>query len=226
MNILALDTSSTVAGAAVVRDGKLVSEEYRDHRLTHSEIILPMAERVLAAAELDVSDMDAFAVNVGPGSFTGVRIGVCAVNAMAAALKKPVAAVDALEALAFHGAYYGDVVCPILDARGEQIYGAVFDLSGGTPKLLGERQATTIDEFLRSVTARRPYFVGDGAQAHRERIARLFPGAVFAPAQLMRARASSVAVLAQQKLAQGLSEKEALPLYLRRPQAERMRQNG
>ena len=226
MKLLALDTSSSVAGAAVLSDGKLISEEYRDHRRTHSEIILPMAERVLSAVELDVSDMDAFAVNIGPGSFTGVRIGVCAVNAMAAALNKPVVPVDALEALAYHAAFYGDTVCPLLDARGEQIYGARFDVSGGVPRLLGERQATTIGECLETLTAAKPYFIGDGALAHRERIVELFPQAVFAPAQLMGARASSVAALAQHKLALGLSEKEAMPLYLRRPQAERMRQNG
>lgn len=226
MNILALDTSSTVAGAAVLKNGRLAAEEYRDHRLTHSEIILPMAERALAAAEMDVSEMDAFAVSVGPGSFTGVRIGVCAVNAMAAALKKPVIAVDAFESLALHAAHYGDLVCPILDARKEQVYAAVFDLSSGFPRRIGERQATTIGEFLESVEALRPYFLGDGAEAYKERILEHFPNAVFAPAQLMRARASSVAVIAAQRLAEGVFEKEAQPLYLRKPQAERMRQNG
>ena len=99
IRLLAVETSSSVAGAAVVVGGKLAAEEYLDHRLTHSEVILPMVDRTLGGACVSTKEITALAVDVGPGSFTGVRIGVCLANGMAAALGVPVVAVDALEAM-------------------------------------------------------------------------------------------------------------------------------
>jgi len=224
MNILAVETSSTVAGAAVLADGKLVAECYQDHKLTHSEMIMPMVQQVLNMAQLTCADMDVFAVDVGPGSFTGVRIGVCCVNGMAAAVKKPVAAVDSLTAVAASLPYFDGTVAVIADARGVQIYGGLFDTSSGIPVYITGRMAGELEEFLDSLPADEALlFAGDGAAVHKARIAERFPNARFAPAHLSKPRASSVAVAAQS----AETAKEAMPVYLRKPQAQRMReQNG
>ena len=227
MNILAVETSSTVAGAAVWKDGRLVAECYLDHRLTHSEIIMPMVEKALALSETEINAIDCFGVDVGPGSFTGVRIGVCCVNGMAAALKKPVAPVDSLAAVAENLPFFSGLTAVIADARGVQIYGGLFDTAKGVPEYIGERMAGTIDEFLEKLPASKPLlFAGDGAGVHRQRILEAFPQAVFAPAQRCRPRACAVAAAAARLAEAGGIVKEAMPLYLRVPQAQRMRENG
>jgi tRNA threonylcarbamoyladenosine biosynthesis protein TsaB len=221
VNILSIETSSSVAGAAVLRDGKLAAEQYLDHRLTHSEIIMPMVQRVLEMAELTCAEMDAFAVDVGPGSFTGVRIGVSAVNGMADALKKDVIPVDSLEAMAFGFPYFCGLVVPLIDARNEQVYTACYDTSAGEPKRVGKRFAGNIRDFLLKLPkGQSVVFLGDGAHAHRELIQSYFPEAVFAPAHLDRPRAGAIAALAQIRLIRGETAPSALPLYLRAPQAE------
>lgn len=224
MNILSIETSSQVAGAAVLRDGKLAAECYLDHRLTHSEIIMPMVERVLSMAELACEELDAFAVDVGPGSFTGVRIGVCAANGMADALNKPVIPVDSLEAMAFGFPFFAGLAIPLIDARGEQVYAGRYDVESGEPKRIGERFAGNIHDFLQGLPTDHPMvFVGDGALAHKALILSSFPGAKFACPHLDRPRASAIAALAAKRLERGETAAAALPLYMRSPQAERMR---
>ena len=225
MNLLAIETSSSVAGAAVMVDGKLIAEEYLDHRLTHSEMILPMVDRVLHGAGLQTEELSAIAADVGPGSFTGVRIGVCLANGMAAALGVPVVAVDALEAMASLFPAFDGAVCPLLDARGEQIYAAAYFTGGEEPVLAMERFAGNVNDFLEQLnTLGVPLcFVGDGAPVHEARIRALFPQARFAPPHLNRQRASAVAALAARRVARGETVREAMPMYLKKPQAERMK---
>lgn len=226
MNILALDTSSSVAGAALFCDGKLVAEEYLDHLLTHSQVILPMAQRVLERGDKTMEELDCFAVNTGPGSFTGLRIGISAVNAMSAATGKGIVGIDALTCLAYHAQNYPDMVCPILDARGVQVYAAQFRACGAEPEMVGEPFAGALEDFLKGLASVRPCFLGDGAVVHRETLARMFPQAVFAPAHLTKARASSLAALAYERALRGETAHEVMPLYLRVPQAERMRNHA
>ena len=126
MNILCVDTSGPSAGVAVLRDGRLVFECSLIHGRTHSQCIMPMVEQGLAGAGLQAGDVDLFAAVVGPGSFTGVRIGVSTVKALAHATQRPCIGVDALEALAAGIQDFGGLICPILDARAQQVYGAVF----------------------------------------------------------------------------------------------------
>ena len=226
MKLLALETASGVASAAVYEDGKLKSEVYLDNKLTHSATIMPMAERVLAQADLLAEDMDYFAVDVGPGSFTGVRIGVCAANAMAAACGKYVIPVDSLTALAANLPYAG-FVCALLDARADRIYAALFDTANGFPEIIGNLFAGTIDEWLKLLPFdKRIVFVGDGAAVQRGKIVQsMGEKAVFAPFHLCRARASSILIVAS-RTAELKKVKEAMPLYLRPPQADRLKCNG
>lgn len=226
MTILALESSGFVASAALYQDGKILAEELLDGQLTHSLIAMPMLERVLLAANVALESVDAFAVNIGPGSFTGLRIGIGSANAMAFAMGKPVAAIDSLEALAANMPFFAGIVCPLIDARQDQIYGACFDLGSGAPKRLRPLFAGRIDDFLREAPADLPLlFLGDGATAQRAAIEAYFGGrAYFAPAHCNAHRAATLAVLGAMRLKAGKTVAEAQPLYLREPQAVRMRE--
>ena len=122
MNILAIDTSGPVAGCAVMTDGRIVHSISLNHGLTHSETVMPAVEEALSASGLRCADMDVFAAVAGPGSFTGVRLGVCAAKGMAHAVNRPCVPIHALEALSMNFFGFDGLVCPILDARRRQVY--------------------------------------------------------------------------------------------------------
>ena len=126
MNILMIDTSGPACGVAIMADGRLVYEAELTHKQTHSQRVMPMVDAALQMSDMTLEDMDVLGAVVGPGSFTGVRIGVSTVKALAHAAGKPCVAVDALEALAANVTAFDGVVCPILDARAQQVYGAMF----------------------------------------------------------------------------------------------------
>ncbi len=130
MILFCLDASGPVAGVAIIKDGQLRYEAMANSGLTHSQSILPMAEEAYLRAGVKMEDTDYFAVTVGPGSFTGVRIGVSTVKGLAHALSRPCVAVDALEAMAAGAMPFSGVICPLQDARAGQVYAAAFE--GGT----------------------------------------------------------------------------------------------
>ena len=134
MNIVAIDTSGPAASCAVMKDGAVVQLTVMNHGLTHSETIMPALEQAMRAAGLSCAEVDVFAAVAGPGSFTGVRIGVCAVKGLAHAWDRPCARVDALEALAMNFYGFDGLACPILDARRGQVYCAAFDMRAGLPQ--------------------------------------------------------------------------------------------
>lgn len=228
MNILMIDTSGPACGAAVSRDGQIVCEMQLTSGRTHSQRVMPLVDQALSLCEMAVSDIDLFGAVVGPGSFTGVRIGVSTVKALAHAAGKPCIGIDALEALAANALGFGGVICPILDARAQQVYGAMFE-SGMPPKRLMEDAAEKLGLFLDRVeaTGREALFLGDGVPAMREAICERLGGrACFAPAQHAGLRAGSACALAQHYAADAANLRDCmtlLPLYLRAPQAERER---
>ena len=225
MNILMIDTSGPACGVAIVRDGKRVYEAALESGMTHSQRLMPMVDAALNMAGMTAQDVDLFGAVVGPGSFTGVRIGVSTVKALAHAAGKPCVGVDALEALAMNACEFDGVICPILDARAQQVYGAMFE-SGMPPKRLMEDTAEKLTEFLNRVeeTGKRALFVGDGVAAYEKAIAeRLGEKAVFAPAAHVGLRAMCAAMLAQHYADNAQDYITLLPLYLRAPQAERER---
>ena len=180
MKILVIDTSGPVCGTAVVDEEKVYSEFTAQNRNTHSASLMPMVESALKAAGTELSGIGAIAAVTGPGSFTGVRIGVATAKGLAHGAGIPCIPVDALEALAESAGEFEGVVCPIQDARAGQVYGAAFHngerLTGDAPLKL--------EEYLDRVErlGERFLFLGDGAPVHRETIgARLGEKAVFAP---------------------------------------------
>lgn len=224
MLILAFESSAKPASVALLRDGKLLSVYTQCSQLTHSRTLLPMAEDMLKNAELTLRDVDLFAVAHGPGSFTGVRIGVSTVKGLAWALDKPCVGVSTLEAMAWNGVAAGGFVCPVMDARRSQVYNALFEIRDGRPCRLTKDRPIALEEMIGEVRAlNAPVFlVGDGA----ELTARAFDEAgipyVLAPENLRWQSAWGVAMCAKDQ--EPGNADSLLPVYLRLSQAERERQ--
>ena len=227
MNILAVDTSGPVAGVAVLRNGEVAYEGAAVNKMTHSVNLMPMIEEALSRAGLDVDQIDLYACVTGPGSFTGVRIGVSAVKGMAHGAGKPCVGVDALEALASGVCTNDMLLCPIQDARAGQVYGAAFG-PGMPPERrlanMAEKLPAFIEKALEVSEGKKLCFVGDGVKTYHKAIEDLLGDrAVFAPAHMSYLRPSSVAVLAQEREAEAVDYLTLMPVYLRAPQAERER---
>lgn len=223
--VLAIDTSGPVAGCAVLRDGKTVHLTAMNHGLTHSETIMPAVDEALELAGLSCREIDVFAAVAGPGSFTGVRIGVCAAKGLAHAVGKPCAAVHALEALAMNFYGFDGLCCPILDARRGQVYCAAFDMAGGLPvRALADEAQPLADFIARLPSDRRLAFVGDGVPVHAPAIREaLGERALIAPPNLRDLRADAAALLAAARPGTWVPAAALRPIYLRAPQAERER---
>lgn len=228
MTILALDTSGPVCGVAIAREDGVLYEGAAVNRFTHSASLMQMVDEAFAHSGLKVADIDLFAAVVGPGSFTGVRIGVSTVKGLAHGAGKPCLGVDALEALAAGVGESAMLVCPIQDARAGQVYGAAF--TAGMPPVrklpnMAEKLEVYLERVLGVAGQGQPcWFLGDGLGSYRESIARhLGARAVFAPAHLSALRPASVAMLAFAYPAQQCDYLTLMPRYLRAPQAERAR---
>ena len=224
MLILAFESSAKAASVALVRDGSLVSQYSQCSALTHSRTLLPMAEDMLKNAELTIGDVDLFAVAHGPGSFTGVRIGVSTVKGLAWAGGKPCVGVSTLEAMAWHGLAAGPYVCPVMDARRQQVYNALFEIRDGKPVRLTEDRPIALSELAPQLAALpSPVFlVGDGAGLTAKYLADAGIPFRLAPENLLWQSAWGVAMAAQDKTP-GTAD-ALLPVYLRLSQAERERQ--
>lgn len=228
MIILAMDTSGPVAGVAVMKEGTLVYEGAAVNKMTHSVNMMPMVEEALTRSGLTPDQIDLYAAVTGPGSFTGVRIGVSAIKGMAHGAGKSCIGVDALEALAAGLCCTHGVICPIQDARAGQVYGAAFR-SGMPPVRLLADMAEKLPDYLDKVLAaaepeEKLYFLGDGVATYRQAILeRLGDRAVFAPAHCSYLRPASVAMLAHLRSGEAVDYLSLAPVYLRAPQAERAR---
>lgn len=224
-NVLAVDTSGPVAGCAVMKAGKIVHLVAMKQGLTHSETIMPAIDAALTASGLSCGDIDVFAAVAGPGSFTGVRIGVCAAKGLAHAVNRPCVALDALEVLAMNAWGFDGLCCPILDARRGQVYCAAFDVKNGMPERALPGEAMRLEDFLAKLPEdRRLMFVGDGVPVYGERVqALLGERAVIAPENLRDLRADAACVLAAARPGAWVEARLLRPIYLRAPQAERER---
>lgn len=230
MKILALDTSSSVASVAILDKNILMGEYSINSKKKHSQILMPMVEELLKNLDISPGDIDIYAATSGPGSFTGLRIGITAVKAMAYAAKKPVVAVPSLEALAYNLPLWEGLICPIMDARNNQVYTALYKWKGNILEIVAECKGIPVQELMLLIKDSmkgndvKIAFVGDGVEVHRQYISeQLDNNAVFAPANLMLTRAGSVALAAAAKVSQGDIETpfELVPFYLRKSQAER-----
>jgi len=223
MKILALETSGTVAGAALVEDEMILSEFILNNKLTHSQTVMPLVDEILKRAETDISEVDYFACSQGPGSFTGLRIGAATAKGFGLSLNKPVIGVPTLDALAY-GIFNNDkIICPIIDARRNEVYTGFYTWDNGKFKKLCENEALHIDEVLSraAVYNKEVVFLGDGIKVHGDRILGNEKFSV-APPSCNMPRAGNVASLAREMILSGNINKLEIE-YLRKPQAERER---
>ncbi len=222
MKILAVDTSSNVASAAIVDDNKLVCECVLNNKLTHSQTLLPMIDEVFKKSELTPQDIDVFAVSSGPGSFTGLRIGVTTIKGLAHATDKPVCGVNTLEALAYNLPFCPHIIAPIMDARREQVYNAFYKWENSVLKEIAEPRAISLEECLNELLKldEKVVFLGDGVAVFRDKIKdTLKEKAFFSPQLACTGRAACVAEAAKNK--ETINYGELAPAYLRKSQAER-----
>ncbi len=225
MKILALDTSAKTAAAAVVQEDKILCRTSVTVNLTHSQTLLPLCDAMLKAAGMSLKEMDLFAVSAGPGSFTGLRIGIGAIKGMAQGLNKPCVGVSTLEALSCNYMGLEGLTCAVMDARCQQVYTATFRVDGGYPQRLTPDEAVTIGELAGKLASYDApiTFVGDGAVLCYNALKDRLP-VTLAPPQLRLQDAASVGFAAQRFLQNGgqpLDASALMPQYLRLPQAER-----
>ena len=201
MRILGFDTSAKAASVALSEDGKLISEFYLDSGFTHSETVLPMAKAVLDAARITPSDVDLFAVNCGPGSFTGLRIGIAAVKALGMSLDKPCAAVSTLEALAYNMQSSKGIICAAMDARCNQVYTAFFESDGINVTRICDDRAVSTDLLFEDIKklfderGEKIWLVGDGAALCYKKFGEEY--VKTAPTQLVLGHASGTCIAAE-----------------------------
>ena len=230
MNLLALDTTAVAASAAVLREGRIVSFIHSEAGAARGELLLPMIEHCLAAASLSFGAIDAYACTNGPGSFTGVRIGVATVKGLAFGANRPCVAVSTLRAIAENLRYLPGIYCAAMDARRSELYTALFAAGeDGTVHRLCEDAALPVAELAdiaRKYAKDKPiYTAGDGAHIARRALTEAGLCVMPTPELLAMQTAASVARCAYRELLAGRTvTAEALaPLYLRVPQAERER---
>ena len=242
MKILALDSSGNVASVALLEDDILKAEYTIDYKKTHSQTLLPMLDEIKRMTEADFADIDAIAVAAGPGSFTGLRIGAATAKGLGLALNKPIIPVPTTDALAFNMYGHNGLICPIMDARRNQVYTGLYGYisTGGECDTcdskenyyefirIKETSAMSIEELCELINERHEevIFLGDGVPVYKEQIDKLLKVPyMFAPAHLSRQHAGSVGRLGMELYAAGKYESAAehSPKYYRVSQAERER---
>ena len=228
MRILGIESSSLVASVAIVEDETTMAEYTVNFKKTHSQTLLPMIDEIVKLLEIDLSTVDAIAVSGGPGSFTGLRIGSATAKGLGLALHKPLIHVPTLDATAYN--LYGTeaLICPIMDARRNQVYTGIYRFRESFEIVHGQ-DAMDIDELIGILNSMGEpvIFLGDGVPVFRSRIEEtLTVRALFAPAHVNRQRASAVAALGAVYFKEGKTETamEHKPDYLRKSQAERERE--
>jgi universal bacterial protein YeaZ len=210
MLILAIDTTALTASAAVTDDEKLIGLYTLNTSLTHSETMLPMVENLLHNSKISIKDIDKFACSAGPGSFTGVRIGISVIKGLAFGKDKPCVGVSTLEALAYNLNGFDGIICPVMDARRSQVYNALFR----NGERLCEDRLITVDELYEDIKKydEKIYYTGDGYKL-------IHYNETITPEILKYQNAYSVAQCASKEKC--VTDIELSPVYLRASQAER-----
>lgn len=228
MKILGIDSSGMVASAAVTADNTLVAEFTVNNKQTHSQTLLPMIDQVIQMSGIALQEMDAIAIAAGPGSFTGLRIGASTAKGLGLALDKPIVSVPTLEGMAYRLAGSDGLICPMMDARRNQVYTGIYRVSADKLDVVADQKAVDVREILQELAEYQEavIFLGDGVPVYQETIAECYQGEYqLAPLHLSRQSAAAVAALGEIYYRQGRIEtaQEHRPVYLRKSQAERER---
>lgn len=235
MKLLAIDSSGLVASAAIIEDEIMRAEYTMNYKKTHSQTLLPMIDEIVKMTETDLNELDAIAVAGGPGSFTGLRIGSATAKGLGLALEKPIISVPTVVGLAYNYQGYAQFICPIMDARRNQVYTGIYSFDGDDLITYMEQCAISIEELMikleeiltaQDASPKTVVFLGDGVPVHRTWIdERLQFTHIFAPPHLNGQRAGALGVCAMEMAKEGKLETAAEhhPDYLRLSQAERER---
>lgn len=222
MKILAIETSSKICGTCLLEDNKIIDKLELNNGLTHSESLMPLIENILNKNNLKLSNIDSIICDVGPGSFTGIRIGVATSKAFVDSLNLKYTGVSSLEALAYNIADDG-LICSIIDARNENCYFALYNLKNSIYTEIIKPTSSTLTElfeYLKSFYDKKITFVGDGVNSYKEDIQKNIYNVSFALDELNNIDTSKLALAGFNKLKSG-KILELSPLYLKKPQAQR-----
>lgn len=223
MKILALETATIAGSIAIVDDGYgLISEVRVNLKIAHAERLMPSIQWILEASRVSIDDIDAFAVSIGPGSFTGLRIGLSTAKGLSYAANRPIVPVPTLDAFARTLPYCSYAICPMFNARKSQVYAALYTWENHECRKVMDEAAVAIDTLLKNIHER-AVFLGDGAKLYRQQISgALGDRALFAPESRMSPSASTVAEIAIEKMGKGESADPVglTPFYIRKSEAE------
>ena len=228
MKILALDSSGLVASVAVMEDDTMLAEFTMNYKKTHSQTLLPMLDEMAKMIELDLNTVDAIAVAGGPGSFTGLRIGSATAKGLGLALHKPLISIPTVDGLAYNLCGTEKIVCPLMDARRNQVYTGIYEFEGNILKVIEPQMAVDISVIAEKLNTlgREVIFLGDGYPVYEKKLEELMRiPYMAAPAHLSRQRAGALGTLALAYAKEGNLEAAAdhQQDYLRLSQAERER---
>lgn len=226
MRVIALETSSTVASVAIVNDKKIETEIFLNNKLQHSTVLFPMIENVLNSLSINMDSIDGVVVSGGPGSFTGLRIGVATGKGLVQGSNRKFIGISTLDSLAYQNSNFNGLVCSIMDALHDNVYTALYKNAGEDVEKVLEYDALHIDELLDKLKSfdERIIFVGDGVLLHREKIKEvLLDKAEIALPMNCSPRASSLGLLGVERISKGQEDSiySYGPLYIRKSQAER-----
>lgn len=226
MKILAIDSSGLVASVAIITENELIGEYTINYKKTHSQTLLPMLDAVVKMVDLDLKDIDAIAVAMGPGSFTGLRIGSSTAKGLGLALNKPIIEVPTVDGLAYNIGATDYLICPLMDAKRNQVYTGLYEYVNGEFQVKRQECAIALEEILEEINSlgRKVIFLGDGVPVYENKIEeQVKVPYIISPAHLSRQRAGAVGALACKYYAQGkvVAARDHKPEYLRLSQAER-----
>lgn len=222
MKILAVDSSSVTASVAITENGKVLAENFINNGLTHSQTLMPMVEKTINESGISVKDIDLFAITHGPGSFTGVRIGIASVKGMADALNKKCLPISTLEAIAEPLRNEDVIACAVMDARCNQVYTAIFN----NGERLCDDKAVLIDELGEELNQydKKIVFIGDGSVLCYDKLHEIIQDCDVADEKIRYVHGESIGFVAENKIKNGeepINSANLVPFYLRLPQAER-----
>lgn len=224
MKILSIDSASKVATVAILDDSNLIAEYTLNNKLEHSTLIMDIVDKLLKDSDLDIDDIDGFVVSKGPGSFTGLRIGMATIKGLSLGSNKPYISISSLDALAHSLVNFDGIICPMMDALRTSVYTCLYKGENGNLENLIDYSALEIEELVALLKEKneKVIFTGDAVNKHKEYIMENLPNATFAQIHLSIIRASSLGELGMKKLLNGEQDDlNSSPFYLKKPQAQR-----
>lgn len=224
MIVLSMDSSSLVTTVALLKDEHLLGEFTLNFKREHSVILMEKIEMLLKDCNIDISEVDGFVVSKGPGSFTGLRIGMATVKGLSMGSNKPYLSISSLDALAYSLVNFDGIICPIMDALRDSVFTCMYKSSNGELSKITDYSTLSLDELVEVLQQKDEpvIFTGDGVYKYKEYLLEKLPNAKFAPNHLSVVRASALGELGMELLRKGqYDDMNSSPLYLKKPQAER-----